>query len=100
MPPLVVVQSQCVGYRLDHLLGRAAAAAALQVRVVLDRDVRQFGHLGAPQPRGAPAIAAEPEVAGIEAFSRRPQEPSGRLSVHPSIVARCAHRRHQSTTSP
>ena len=77
-----VVEPQRAGDRVEHRGGRTGDRTAFELRVVLDADPRQSGHLDPSQPRHPPfAMHGEPGLGGGDLGTPRDQELADLVTV-------------------
>jgi delta 1-pyrroline-5-carboxylate dehydrogenase len=77
VPPLDLVQLQCVGERVEHRVRRAHVPALLQALVVVGAEPGEHRDLLAAQAVDLAARAGfQPQVLGRGALPSRPQEVS------------------------
>ena len=86
--PLRLVELERTGDRVQHVLGRAPDAAALELRVVLLRDPGQLGDLAATKARDP---AAPTERGETDLVRRDPGPPRDQEVTHLAAVLHGHH---------
>ena len=80
-----VVEAQCAREGVEHAVGRAVDAAALELGVVVGAHARELGDLLATQPWYAPNIAVEHVEPGLLGRHPRPARHQELPDLAPAI---------------